>query len=112
MENKKITDVNNPLKNVTTFRHQEARDNQEVVTPPDLVGLIYSYLEPEDFEGDILDPCVGPGAMSLPIIKENKYKSFTMSDIQSEHIENLNKLLPDAKVEKVEKVKIQTMIEW
>ncbi len=74
------------------YRDQDAQDNQEVVTPKELVDHIYSFLNEEDFRGkDILDPCVGPGALIEPIM-ENREKwhptSLTVMDIQELHIKN------------------------
>ena len=76
------------------YRDKEAKDNQEVHTPPELLKEIYSYLDKEDFlDKDILDPCVGPGAMSIPFIRQmakNKGpKSVTVCDIQEIHIKNM-----------------------
>ncbi len=73
------------LKKLKRYRHQEALDNQEVVTPPELVDFIFSHLKEEDFTGDILDPCVGPGALVIPLLGKN-YKSLTVCDIQREHL--------------------------
>ncbi len=73
------------------YRDQDAQDNQEVVTPKELVDHIYSFLDKEDFEGkDILDPCVGPGALIEPILanrEEWQPKSLTVMDIQACHID-------------------------
>ena len=74
------------------YRDQDAQDNQEVVTPKELVDHIYSFLDEEDFRGkDILDPCVGPGALIEPLMenaKELQWKSLTIMDIQELHIKN------------------------
>ncbi len=76
------------------YRDQDAQDHQEVVTPPELVDRIYSFLEVEDFEGkDLLEPCVGPGALLRPIIDDIAeggdalgLNSLTVMDIQGMHI--------------------------
>jgi type I restriction-modification system DNA methylase subunit len=82
------------------YRDEHAQKHQEVVTPPELVEHIYSFLDPEkDFKGkDILDPCVGPGALVEPLLKNAhdwKWRSLTVMDIQELHInefkENLSK---------------------
>jgi hypothetical protein len=79
------------------YRDEDAKKNQEVVTPPDLVDHIYSFLSEDDFKGkDILDPCVGPGALIEPILKKAydwKWRSLTVMDIQKLHIENFKKNL-------------------
>ena len=78
------------------YRNEEAQKHQEVVTPPELVQRIYSFLSEEDLSGDILDPCVGPGALVEPLIENPKFRSLTVCDIQEEHIHNF--------VERVEKI--------
>ncbi len=75
---------------IDNYRDDEAYDHQEVVTPPELVELIYSYLDEEDFDGEILDPCVGPGAMSIPLLR--KKGNLTVCDIQSLHIEDFQRI--------------------
>jgi len=76
------------------YRHAEAKKHQEVVTPIELLKEIYKHLKAEDFKDkDILDPCVGPGAMSIPFMKlmakGGGPKSITVCDIQQEHIDNI-----------------------
>jgi hypothetical protein len=73
------------------YRDDDAKKHQEVVTPPELVKRIYSFLDSEkDFYGkDILDPCVGPGALVEPLLENAhdwKWKSLTVMDIQELHI--------------------------
>ncbi len=74
------------------YRDMDAQESQEVITPKELVDHIYSFLNKEDFEGkDILDPCVGPGALIEPIMEnreEWKPKSLTVMDIQKIHIKD------------------------
>ena len=88
------------------YRDEAAEENQEVVTPPELVERIFSFLSPEDFEGkDVLDPCVGPGALIQPILDDLKegdglgVKSLTVMDIQPMHVENFIKNIKAAKDE-------------
>ncbi len=85
------------------YRDQDAQDNQEVVTPKELVDHIYSFLNKEDFEGkDILDPCVGPGALIEPILanrEEWQPKSLTVMDIQEVHINDFKERLKKLKEE-------------
>jgi hypothetical protein len=76
------------MSKIENYRDQDALDNQEVVTPTKLVEIIHKYLTDEDFEGDIQDSCVGPGALGLSMIDKN-YKSLTLCDIQQIHIDNL-----------------------
>ena len=86
------------------YRDSEAQKHQEVVTPPGLVERIYSFLHEDDFKGkDILDPCVGPGALIEPVIEDIRtggngldIKSLTVMDIQPIHIENFVKNIKQA----------------
>ena len=86
------------------YRDKDAQDNQEVVTPPGLVKRIYSFLSEDDFKGkDILDPCVGPGALIDPIIEDIRtggngldINSLIVMDIQPMHIENFAKNIKQA----------------
>jgi type I restriction-modification system DNA methylase subunit len=71
---------------MSKYRDEHAKKHQEVVTPPELVEHIYSYLTDDDLKGDILDPCVGPGALIQPLLENPKYTSLTVLDIQSTHI--------------------------
>jgi len=71
------------------YRSNDAKKYQEVITPPELVAKIMSHLKPEDLTGDILDPCVGPGAMIEPFLKTAS--KITVMDIQKEHIDNFKK---------------------
>ncbi len=90
------------------YRDKDAQDHQEVVTPPELVDHIYNFLSKEDFHGkDILDPCVGPGALIEPILKDLEnggndlgLKSLTVMDIQPLHIDNFKKRLLEIKAKK------------
>ena len=68
------------------YRDDEAKKHQEVVTPACLVEYLYSLLTEEDLKGDILDPCVGPGALIQPLLDNPRYKSLTCIDIQDVHI--------------------------
>lgn len=77
------------------YRDKKALDNQEVVTPPELLRSIYKHLRPQDMHGDILDPCVGPGAMAIPFIKFAK--TLTVCDIQEMHVENFKKIYKEKK---------------
>ncbi len=86
------------MSDIDNYRHQEALDNQEVVTPRELVDYILSHLSDEDFDGDIMDPCIGPGALSLPILSKN-FRSFTVCDIQDEHLEDFSELLDKKGIE-------------
>ncbi len=87
------------------YRDQDAQDNQEVVTPPELVARIYSFLNEDDFKGkDILEPCVGPGALLQPILDDIEdggdglgIKSLTVMDIQPLHVDNFIKNIKVAK---------------
>ncbi len=85
------------------YRDQEAQDAQEVVTPKELVDHIFSFLEEDDFKDkDILDPCVGPGALIEPILKnriEWQPRSLTVMDIQGLHIDNFKERLKKLKEE-------------
>ncbi len=74
---------------VESYRDEDAFHHQEVVTPTELVNLIYSYLKNEDFNGEVLDPCVGPGAMSIPLIGKC---NLTVCDIQKVHINNFQEI--------------------
>jgi len=76
------------------YRNKEAQDNQEVVTPPELVEKIYGYLSEDELKGDILDPCVGPGALVEPLLANPIFKTLTMLDIQECHIEALKEKFP------------------
>ena len=86
------------------YRNEEAQKHQEVVTPPELVERIYSFLDEDDFKDkDILDPCVGPGALIEPIIEDIRVggnglnaNSLTVMDIQPIHIENFIKNIKEA----------------
>ena len=87
------------------YRDEEAQKHQEVETPPELVERIYSFLSEDDFKGkDILDPCVGPGALIEPIIEDIKAggdgfnaRSLTVMDIQPLHIENFKTTINNIK---------------
>ncbi len=99
--------VNTQREKKRQYRDQDAQDNQEVVTPPELMERIYSFLSPEDFQGkDVLDPCVGPGALIEPILEDLRQggdglgvKSLTVMDIQPLHIEGFIKNIKAAKAE-------------
>jgi hypothetical protein len=90
------------------YRDEEAQKHQEVVTPPELVEHIYSFLEEKDFKNkDILEPCVGPGALIEPIIDNMQHcdnsfgiNSLTIMDIQPIHVENIIKKLKIIKKQK------------
>jgi hypothetical protein len=69
------------------YRDEHAQKHQEVVTPPELVEHIYSFLSEEDLKGDILDPCVGPGALIDPLLENPQFESLTVMDIQKRHID-------------------------
>ena len=74
------------------YRHADAQKHQEIITPPELVEHIYSFLDLEEMKDkDILDPCVGPGALIEPILENKIPCNLTILDIQKEHIENLQK---------------------
>ena len=77
------------------YKDLEAQKHQEVVTPPELVEEIYSYLEPEDFK-NVLDPCVGPAALSMPMLNGDVHvDSLTLLDIQDRHIQKLQEEHPE-----------------
>ena len=78
------------------YRDQDAVDNQEVTTPKFLVDRIYSFLSPKDLSGDILDPCVGPGALVTPLLENPVFASITLCDIQEIHIEAILEKYPNA----------------
>jgi hypothetical protein len=69
------------------YRDEHAQKHQEVVTPPELVEHIYSFLSEEDLKGDILDPCVGPCALIEPLLENPQFESLTVVDIQKRHID-------------------------
>jgi len=74
-------------KRVRQYKHYENKDekeHQEIVTPPQLVEELLNYLDPEDFKGKVLDPCVGPGAFA----KMFPDSDLTIIDIQETHISN------------------------
>ncbi len=96
---------------IDTYRDQDAYDNQEVVTPPELVEEMYSYLEERDFLGDIMDPCVGPGAMSIPLLDKN-YNSLTVCDIQKMHVKEFNDKYDSVIVNHVISTKHEDLNEW
>ena len=73
------------------YRDIQAQKHQEVVTPPELVDHIYSFLSDDDFKGDVLEPCVGPLALIEPILKDPQFKSLTVMDIQKRHIDDFKK---------------------
>jgi len=92
------------MKTKDKYRDKEAQKHQEVATPTELVEHIYSFLSEDDFKGkDILDPCVGPGALIKPIIEDIKAgdgfnaKSLTVMDIQPLHIDNFKKTINEIK---------------
>ena len=74
---------------ITNYRNKEAQEAQEVVTPPELVKDIYKHLGLKNFNGDVLDPCVGPGALIKPFLTDLNFKTLTLCDIQKIHITNL-----------------------
>ena len=96
------------------YRNEEAQKHQEVVTPPELVQRIYSFLSEEDLSGDILDPCVGPGALIEPLLENPKFRSLTVIDIQEEHIRNFVKRVEEMgfEVQEIETNKTNKTNDW
>ena len=80
------------MKTKSHYRDQSAQKHQEVVTPPELIKHIYGFLNKEDFKDkDILDPCVGPGALVHPLIEKHQelgITELTVMDIQEKHIKD------------------------
>ncbi len=87
------------------YRDEEAQEYQEIVTPPELVDYLWSLIDKEDLKGaNILDPCVGPGALIEPILEDFReggdgfgINSLTVMDIQPTHIESFKKNIIAAK---------------
>ncbi len=68
------------------YNNKEQQKNQEIVTPDWLVDELYEYINFDTFT-KALDPCVGPGAMALPLLETN----LTVMDIQETHIKEFSK---------------------
>ena len=79
----------------------DAQQHQEVVTPPELVEEIYKQLDPKDFK-NVLDPCVGPGALSMPmLVGDVPFETLTLLDIQERHIRKLQEEHPEYQPSKI-----------
>jgi predicted RNA methylase len=93
----------------------DARIHQEVVTPTELMERILSFIYSDDInDKDVLDPCVGPGAMIKPVIEKYNPKSVTVCDIQKIHIDNFVKYCTELgyNIEKLETPNKDILDEW
>ncbi len=69
------------------YKNEDQKEHQEIVTPAELLEELYRYINPDNLT-DILDPCVGPGAMVKPFLEDSRVKKLTVYDIQEIHIKN------------------------
>ncbi len=101
----------NPKKLKKCYSSDLAQEHQEIHTPKELIDRIKMFVSEDDFAGDVLDPCVGPGACTFPFM-EYGFKTFTVCDIQTEHIENMKIYLEENNIKFKEEIDKNILDEW